>query len=114
MSESKVGGQAVFEKGRSDAGVTLHEIRRLASHRPSRGSLILVQFFGCTKRGDHCTLIGDFVRACAVSHLDAEYWEQTRSAKTLVHIPQAVQIRPAQHGALMGPHILRATRRQKP
>ena len=90
-------------------GVTLHEIRRLASRCASRESLILVQFSGCTKRGDHCTLIGDFVRACAVSHFDAEYWEQTRRAKALVHIPQAVQIRPAQHGALMGPRILRAS-----
>jgi hypothetical protein len=82
--------------------VTLHEIRRLAKRCASRESLIVVQFSGCTKRGDHCTLIGDFVRSCAVSHLDAEYWEQTRRAKTLVHIPQAVQIRPAQHGVLMG------------
>ena len=92
--------------------VTLHEIRRLASHRASRESLILVQFSGCTKRGDHCTLIGDFVGACAVSHLDAEYWKQTRRAKTLVHIPQAVQIRPAQHWASMGPHIFRASARR--
>jgi hypothetical protein len=52
------------------------------------------------------------VRACAVSHLDAEYCEQTRRAKTLVHIPQAVQIRPAQHGALMGPRILTASARR--
>ena len=52
------------------------------------------------------------MRACAVSHLDAEYCEQTRRAKTLVHIPQAVQIRPAQHGALMGPRILTASARR--
>src|SRR6516165_11306582 len=72
--------------------VTLHEIRRLASRCASRESLILVQFCGCTKRGDHCTLIGDFVRAYAVSHLGAKYWEPTRRTKTLVHIPQVVQI----------------------
>jgi hypothetical protein len=52
--------------------VTLHEIRRLASRCASRESLILVQFSGCTKRGDYCTLIEDFVRACVVSHLSAK------------------------------------------
>jgi hypothetical protein len=65
--------------------VTLNEIRRVASCCASRESLILVQFSGRTKRGDRCTLIGDFVRACAVSHLDAKYWEPTRRTKTPVH-----------------------------
>jgi len=41
------------------------------------------------------------VRACVVSHLDAKYWEATRRAERLVRIPQAVQIRPAQHGTPM-------------
>jgi len=27
----------------------------------------LSTFFSCTKKGDHCTLIGDFVRVCVVS-----------------------------------------------
>jgi hypothetical protein len=36
-------------------------------------------FFSCTKKGDQCTVIGDFVRVCVVSYLDAKYWDDKKS-----------------------------------
>jgi hypothetical protein len=46
------------------------------------------------------------VRVCVVSNLNAKYWEATRRAERLVRVPQAVQIRPAQHGTPMSLRFL--------
>src|SRR5260370_14209600 len=46
----------------------------------SRESSLLSTFFGCTNKGDCCTLIGDFVRKCVVSHRMAIGEEHVGSA----------------------------------